>query len=273
MSIKMGEAKRWQTFTKKRLAACPYCCFCGGESIATTLDHVPNIGLFHMRRRPKGLECSACDPCNQNTKYAEQVASFLTSIYPDASDPALLDEALGKFRKVRNHDPELINEIFDLSDNQRQNFDMERHLLPSNVSPLKANGPLLNSYLEIFNTKCVLALHHHLTRNIVPKTGVVIVRWHSNYENMLGRIPPSTMKIFSGPKTLEQGSFNVMDQFAYSSRTTVDKRASMHFLGFGQSFAVLGFVYCDPTEIPDIEPEKKLNPGFWNDKPSKREQN
>jgi hypothetical protein len=54
----------------------PLCCFCGGTTSATTIDHQARI-LFPDKHRPKGLEFPACDSYNKQTRVAEALLAFL----------------------------------------------------------------------------------------------------------------------------------------------------------------------------------------------------
>ena len=146
-----------------------------------------------------------------------------------------------------------------------EKFKRSELTLPPNVSPLNANGPILNGHMNIFTVKCSIALHFHLTRNIVPATGAVLVRWFSNHEAAIGKFPAHLLSYFDGGKTLEQGKFNVGDQFEYSSKATKDEMASLHFCAFGRSFSFFGFVYVDDAMVPRDAPGQKFAPGFWND--------
>ena len=77
----MGEAKKKNKQKAVFLKQHPFCCFCGGEKPATTIDHVPSIQLFRLKKRPKGLEFPACKQCNQSTGTHELVAAFLSRFW------------------------------------------------------------------------------------------------------------------------------------------------------------------------------------------------
>jgi hypothetical protein len=68
------------TATARLLAARPFCCFCGGKTSATTLDHQPPIILFPDRNRPKGMEFPACLPCNKSTSADEPVVALIARL-------------------------------------------------------------------------------------------------------------------------------------------------------------------------------------------------
>jgi hypothetical protein len=46
-----------------------------------------------------------------------------------------------------------------------------------------------------FGARAALALHYHLTANIVPKTGLVWVVWHTNERLVMGDFPEPSLAI------------------------------------------------------------------------------
>jgi hypothetical protein len=51
----------------------PFCCFCGGTTPATTLDHVPPKSCFPDGLCPEGLKFPACEACNHGTKGGDRI--------------------------------------------------------------------------------------------------------------------------------------------------------------------------------------------------------
>jgi hypothetical protein len=84
----MGQAKSRTThFIEQH----PCCCFCGGATPTTSIDHQPAMIIFPDKQRPKGMEYPACDRCNGQTKADEALlglvsrmaGSFRPSVRPD----------------------------------------------------------------------------------------------------------------------------------------------------------------------------------------------
>jgi hypothetical protein len=55
----------------------PNCCFCGGKTPASTIDHQPARIVFPDKHRPKGLEFPACANCNRQTSADEALLAFV----------------------------------------------------------------------------------------------------------------------------------------------------------------------------------------------------
>src|ERR1700730_15593518 len=93
------------------LEQCPFCVYCGGSILATTVDHVPPIGMFRSRRRPKGLEFASCLPCNGGTRLADLVAALLCRAYPDSNGANEKEELERLLSSVNNNVPGLLQEM------------------------------------------------------------------------------------------------------------------------------------------------------------------
>jgi hypothetical protein len=90
------------------------------------------------------------------------------------------------------------------------------------------DGPLVSRHLDIFGCKLGLAMHWEFTRQIVPLSGGVVVRYVSNVQAMQGKVPTEFLKLLPGPQTLRQGSWDVANQFRFSARTTNDKTMGLY---------------------------------------------
>jgi len=65
---------------EKFFADHPWCCFCGGQTLATTEDHVPARSIFDSRNWPEGYNFPACDRRNRLTRLDEVVIAMLSRI-------------------------------------------------------------------------------------------------------------------------------------------------------------------------------------------------
>jgi hypothetical protein len=98
----MGEASQRKRRMHARLRAQPWCIYCGGVNEATTIDHMPPITIFDQRRRPRGLEFSACEPCNSGGRVAEKIVGLVTRMYPDLANDAGRQELKRLYREFKS---------------------------------------------------------------------------------------------------------------------------------------------------------------------------
>lgn len=251
---------RKQRQRKKFFLKHPKCCFCGGGEPATTIDHVPPRQMFSLKRRPAGLECPACHPCNQVTAIHEQVAAMMARLYPDPTTKAEQREFEKLLRGVRASIPGLLEELYP-SWVQQHDFRESGVAKDGRARPMSASGPLLNRSMEIFGVKLSCALHYHQTGRIIPSDGGIAFKWYTNYDKLTDRIPEALLNLLGENRaTLSQGSWRVEEQFEYTWAIPEGARMGAYFAAFRQSFAVLGFVHDDREMSKDIPNMKARGP-------------
>ncbi len=248
----MGQAKLKKRRKEAFLKQHPYCCYCGGETPATTIDHIPSRQMFSLRRRPKGLEVPACQTCNQATRQHEQVAAMLGRIYPDGPTEAERGEMRQIMHAVSSNIPGLLEEMWP-SRQQKTRFAREQIDFPGVAGVLNCSGPLLNRSIQNFGAKLGFALHYSTTGRTVPPPGGVAVRWYSNYDAMTDGIPPPLFRLLGEPQTLKQGKWAAGDQFNYAFAVAEGEKTAIYFSTFRLSFAVLSWVSEDLARFEDIE--------------------
>lgn len=249
----MGEAKQNQTTVQRFLVDHPICCYCGGKTLATTIDHIPSRQLFWQKHRPKGLEVPACASCNAKTRNIEQGIALMSRIYPSPANEQQREELSKISKAVRNNIPGLVEELLDL-DKTKLALAMKGRRMPVDGNPLNASGPILTDIINTFGLKLGLALHYLHTSKVVPPEGGVAVRWYSNADMFDERIPLEAMREVLGPaQTLKQGKWEVSQQFAYASATVEDGAAGAYYVWFRQSFSILCAVALDRSALPEID--------------------
>jgi hypothetical protein len=169
----MGEAKVSRRIGQRILAENPHCCFCG--SSATTVDHVPPKILFWGKRRPAGLETPSCDLCNHGTRKLDQAAGLFARIKLGDSSPEQQAEFGRLAESVNRNFPGCFAEM-EATPAQEKEFQKRfgpllRHAEPANL------GPLVDDAIYTLGAKLGFALHYHVAHVIVPKGGLVTVRY------------------------------------------------------------------------------------------------
>lgn len=243
----MGEAKRRGKLKHQVLAEYPHCIYCGGEVPATTVDHVPPVALFELRRRPRGLEFPACQACNSGGRLDELVAAMLARIYPDSHTEGASEEVRRLITAVNNNCPGLIEEMVP-SFRQKKLASRSRGSFLPDSGVLNCRGRLLNRAIHRFAAKLGYALHFQLIGKPVPPNGAACVWWLTNYQAVKGDMPHQLLDMMGESQTLRQGSWNVGNQFRYASIGTQEGTMSAHFASFRFSFAICAFV----AEVGDI---------------------
>ncbi|HWW24903.1 MAG TPA: hypothetical protein VNZ85_03295 [Caulobacter sp.] len=208
--------------------------------------------MFDAKRRPKGLEFPACEPCNAGTKTADQVAAMMSRIYPDPTTPEGVAEVVKYLNGVANNEPGLLKEMFG-SPAWRSSA-RERVPQGAGMNALDCSGPLLNKNMDLFAAKFGFAMHFEITKGMIEDGGAVAARWYPNADDLNGTFPREVWSVLGRPETLRQGKFEVPDQFEYAWAVGEDGGIGM-FLGmFRQSFAVLAMTSATPRSVFDAPP-------------------
>jgi hypothetical protein len=236
-STSMSEAKVKRRAHAAILEKHPWCIYCGGAHHADTIEHMPPIAMFDGRQRPKGLEFPTCRKCNNGTSLSDTVAALLARVYPDAPSP---DDLKRLLRGVRNNIPGLLEEM----------------QVWTGPNELRVNGPILTKHIDVFGSKVGLALHFEAHGSPVPPAGGVQAMFFTNASALRGELPNELIQLLLPPRTLQQGKRHVGDQFKYSWALTEEKRHSLFYATFRQSFAIAAVTALDRSEFLERNAEK-----------------
>ena len=236
--VKMGSESRAKATMLTRLKQRqPLCIYCGGTSETETIDHFPPRGIFLNNHRPKGLEFGACEECNAGSRKFEQLVQCVTRFNFKPSNESEKRSFEKMIESSIRHNPGLAAELFEVKNTSIFDRVVAKDFYPDGVL-INAKGPILNGAIKGFAAKLGLALHYERTGRIVPTTGFVVTSWFSNFDAATGRRTPQLVEYLSEPTTLKQGTWEVSDQFRYSSAWTSEGTASAHLAVFGDAFAV-----------------------------------
>jgi hypothetical protein len=259
----MGQARQKQTRLQRILAVQPWCVYCGGETPGSSVDHMPPIAVCDDKQRPVGMEFIACKQCHDGTRKPDQIAGLLCRAYPNSTSPTAREQFAKILAGLRNNQPEVFNE---LRPSRRQ-----LRIARSATGAMADGGGALNvgdkthQRIMQFGARAALSLHYHLTGNIVPKTGLVWVVWHTNERLITGDFPETFAAYLPPHQTLRAGRNTLEGQFDFSSRVTDDNRMSAHMMTFRLSFAIQAAVALDAADFLAArakKPELFFEPGF-----------
>jgi hypothetical protein len=205
--------------------------------------------MFRGKQRPNDLVFPSCEQCNSQTRQSDQVASLVGRFYPDPPTEVDKADVQKLFKAAVNNVPALLQEM-QLTEAE-QKVGLGGLSIPSEVGALRADGPILSSYMLTFAAKLGLALHFELHQEPLPISGGVLPLWYSNVQAAKGEIPEDLLAALPAPRTMMQGKKHVADQFQYSWATTEQREHSVLFAAFRQSFAVAAFTANDRTWMLD----------------------
>jgi hypothetical protein len=236
--------KRAQFFSEH-----PWCCFCGGNTAATTEDHIPGRAIFDSRQWPEGYNFPACDICNGQSRFDEIIIAMLSRIRH--RDDLTTDQQDQEMRRamdgVRNNFPEAYRAMRPSANDVRRFLKNTGREKPpgmslADVPIVHLNQPDFLLAIKTFSTKLFCALHYKHTGQIVPKTGVIVSWFFSNVQVFDGKIPESILSIVQSQPALKRSNNDLNDQFNYQFSVAVEKTTSVYLCSFRESFALIGMV-------------------------------
>jgi hypothetical protein len=170
--------------------------------------------MFKTKFRPHGMEFAACSSCNNGTAAADLVASFMARL-GQGDDPAhwRILEAKDRLEMLEIKAPGILLELFR-PDKSAQIWLPSRAGLLTRKTKMEADGPLLRSYLNVFASKFGMALYREHIGQPLPLDGAVQSYWFLN-AGLAQATVDALLKTMPLGATLQQGRFNVDEQFSY----------------------------------------------------------
>jgi hypothetical protein len=208
--------------------------------------------MFRSKLRPGQFEFPSCDLCNQETKTADQFAALVGRCMPDPTTP----EEKAEFRKLLS---EVKNNIAPALEEMNLAGPKEEQMMKTRtpayldvpVGFVNLAGANTQRLLNIFGCKLALAMHWEATKQFVPLGGGVVLRVFSNVDAMEGKLPTPLLHLLPPElQTLQQGKWNVRDQFEYAMRVTDDRLTGCFFASFRSSFAMTAVTTNDRSSLP-----------------------
>lgn len=215
----------------------PYCCFCGGNEIATTEDHFPGRAIFFNRQWPEGYVFPACQKCNANSSDDELVMAVLARVNSKAEDNDLyikeFEQALNRLQRQK---PTLTNQFRTFSRNDEKKILRNYNTTPFDIygeprHPVKVPQEVFE-HTRNFGIKLAKALHYKHTGKIIPTEGHVYANAYTNAE-WKNIHTEKISAILGGQVAIERNTQPLDNQFSYRYGVTADGLASGYFISFG----------------------------------------
>lgn len=177
-----GQKTRKQQFLEDH----PVCCFCGGLTPSTSLDHVPPQACFPKGFVPEGIEFPACKRCNDVTRPLDQALGYYTMLIDYDLNNLHVDRAKGLHNGMLNNAPEALPE-FKLSPNTIRAV-MKQHGIERTPGLLLRDEPIVRS-LVLASTrideatvavgrKLGCALYYRHKKRILTSAHRICTGWH-----------------------------------------------------------------------------------------------
>ncbi len=233
------------------------CVYCGGGTLATTVDHCPPRGIFLERNWPEGFVFPACAACNSGSRDEESLIAFMVRL--NSTLNAEEDELFKRHvdRLARTHPEELQYLATAGASTKRR---IARHI---GVSPppgsTYAELPLARlperwkEVMRSFGEKLTKAVHFHELGRICPTSCHVIVEIRSNALDMASPLSEDLVSTMGRTHEIKRTKVDISDQFSYLTKRAGDGSVAMYVFSFNQSFSLMCFYADNRILLRDVE--------------------
>lgn len=256
----MGAArKRKEAFLREH----SLCCFCGGGTPATTIDHVPLRAAFAGGIGPENFEFPACAECNSGTSGSEQVFALYIRLL-DRNDENFHENHVRKLiLGVANNYPDLLPDFNISAAKKKRVLDHWGFVRP--ISGFSSDASLFsipkaaNDHIEINSLKLLAALHYRHMGSFVNADMGVFFGW--TQQGLPGSEEAKEI-LFDGMSKLVVGrrvNTSIGDQFAYRWGFNPGEDLFGIAAGFGAGMMLMAA--CAPWKVvSEIEDWRRFSP-------------
>lgn len=245
----------------------PLCCYCGGQTPATTQDHFPSRSFFPGRLWPEGYVFPACTSCNSMTAEDEAIVALLARIYPEASSPEEKEEVTRLMRALSELHPELFASLFPSASSVRRwlrkrGVQLPHGMTTKDVPIISIEHPRIGAAVDRVATKLFCSLYYMHTGSIIPHEGGIVFRWFTNAQSpeelsSFGVLAPL---LTSFPKLQRQGT-TLGSAFNYRYGIASDTgRAGVFQVTFKETLVMIGFAFDNVGSIQIPRSAELLRP-------------
>lgn len=183
----------------------PTCCFCGGETAATTIEHQPAKIIFPNKHRPKGLEFPSCQPCNSQTSGDEALVALVARIggsqrSPDAGLDDRIDDVI---RSVERLWPGLLHELMKTE---------RLHDTESETYSVDVTHPQITESLCRVAAKSALATYYDVTKKVAGSKTIIDTKWATHHGGQRAAVT-ALLGLLPATVTLTQGRWDTSNSF------------------------------------------------------------
>lgn len=241
----MGAATRHR---KRFLETHPYCAFCGGTEVATTIEHCPPRAMFQFRKWPEGFEFPSCKSCNQGSSNDDLLIAMLARVDPFEFRGDLDGTNLGLLRSVNRQFPGLLKKMMPTAVEARRN-NRELGLHPKVGQTHQEVGVVriteeFHDAVSVFARKLSKGIYYRETGAVFPNDGCLLLTWFTNTElQRIGKYSAlDALKELSGVTVpLQRGGSYLNDQFDFKLSISPDLYHFVLQAVFGNSFGIVVF--------------------------------
>jgi hypothetical protein len=187
----------------------PICCFCGGQTPATTIDHQPAKIVFPNKHRPEGLEFPACSVCNPQTAADEALLAFICRFAGSSRPQAARD--FNRLRDIVSTIRHRFPGLLESMKGQRAWINQGGVLVHGGT--INVNQPQVDLSLCRIAAKLTLATYYN-TKSCPAQVGCLInTQWTHNQNTGAFQHVQNVIDAIPATATLQAGRWKTDDTF------------------------------------------------------------
>ena len=269
----MSESK----YNKKRrdiiMEGQPNCIFCGGNTPADTIDHIPPKVIFRNKQWPEDFEFSGCASCNNGSKSYDYLIGFMARFTDDKiHNEHDIEEMMRFMKSVSINYPNVVKAMNKMTTRDKRIFSRETGVVPK-FGETYADLPVVgvpeefNIAMKVQAAKITKALHFKHTGMVVPINASIRFRWYTNVNVMRGDSPmvDEVMRMVQGSGPIKRNNTTLKDQFDYKYVIAPTNDVAIYTCVFGKSFGFISFLTFDPDILEDMMVRVRAENGFTNE--------
>lgn len=241
----MGASARHR---REFLKANPLCAFCGGSTVATTIEHCPPRSMFQYRKWPEGFEFPACETCNHGTADHDLLIAMLARMDP-FEEKGNKDGKLEGYMMMANKQYPGMFEKMRMSASEARRKNREIGLQPTQGLTHQETGAV-KVPREMHDAVCALAyklakgIFYREAGEVFPDEGCLLLNWFTNADIIRNGkyVVFDLLKELGGhaPPPQRTGQY-LNDQFEYKLSLSPDKNIMVIQAQFGNAFGMVVF--------------------------------
>lgn len=252
----MGAARRKR---RRFLEEHPYCCFCGGGALATTIDHVPNRACFLGRAFPEGFEFPACGRCQDASRTDELAFAFAVRMCDTNSANYDSDESDRAITGLANNLRHLLpNPFLSANEKRRAWRGMGLAVPPGEIVadlPVVEINPAIHAHVLRYARKLAVALYYREKGRIAPPDRKIMAAWTQSSNQKGMRALRGFVEITPRATVGRRTNLDFGDQFNYHWDASDEPDLMAALVRFGQG-VVLGTAVADPEAAARVGESK-----------------
>ena len=255
----MGEARAKVKKKDRFFQEHPICCFCGGKTLATTIDHVPNRASFKGRAYPDTYEFPACDACQNASRKAELAFAFAVKMLEfdeNNHDPESWSQMISGL--VNNFPSALPNPFISGNAKRRGlanlGFRRPEGMFMGDV-PVTHVPEAMNASLIAYAKKISVALWYREKRTIAPSHYLAYAFWKQSVDATISDLMETTMRITPIVRIGQRSNLDFGNRFIYRCNFAFNPDILLVAMQFGKSI-VASCVIAEPKARDEIDFEE-----------------